>query len=286
MTRPRRKTMLRSERGSGTAVRGFTLVELAVVVALVALLLAIAIPQLLPTILFSNLEGSARHLASYGRAAMAHAVMTRERLTIRIELTPEDGEPQQYWTVRWYSEDELREEKDEDGMFAGGTFGRVGGTSRNERAQDRNAALYQPGSQEDMAERARALQERFDRFAALSLQSKTRNVKHDGLLGKMGPLFGDKKFSLDSSGKEDDVEEVKTSLLERTRLPDGVEIESVRVGTSELSRGLVEVDVTPLGLAEPVHIYLKARDSRDYFTVAWDPITGGAHVYEGKEEPL
>jgi len=188
--------------------------------------------------------------------------------------------------VRWYTEEELQDEEDEDGMFADSSFGRVDGVTGGERAQDRNAALYQPGSEEDMANQARLLQERFDRFATMSLQSKTRNVKHDGLLGEMGPLFGDEEFALDSGDDEDSVEEVKTSLLERTRLPDGVEIESVRVGTSELSSGLVEVDVTPLGLAEPVHIYLKSRDTEDYFTVAWDPITGGAHIYEGKEEPL
>ena len=97
----------------GAAEGGFTLVELAVVVGIVALLLAVAIPQLVPSILFSTLEGSARHLAGYGRAAMAHAVITHERLTIRIELTPEDGAPQQYWAVRWYTEEELQDEEDE-----------------------------------------------------------------------------------------------------------------------------------------------------------------------------
>ncbi len=284
--RPRRNATDSSVPDPGAAEGGFTLVELAVVVGIVALLLAVAIPQLVPSILFSTLEGSARHLAGYGRAAMAHAVITHERLTIRIELTPEDGAPQQYWAVRWYTEEELQDEEDEDGMFADSSFGRVDGVTGGERAQDRNAALYQPGSEEDMANQARLLQERFDRFATMSLQSKTRNVKHDGLLGELGPLFGDEEFALDSGDDEDSVEEVKTSLLERTRLPDGVEIESVRVGTSELSSGLVEVDVTPLGLAEPVHIYLKSRDTEDYFTVAWDPITGGAHIYEGKEEPL
>ncbi len=262
---------------------GFTLVELAVVIAIAALILAIAIPQLVPTILFSTLEGAARHMAGYGRAAMSHAVIAQERLTIRIDLTPEEGEPQQYWTVRWRTEYEL--EEDEDGMFADSSFGRVDDVSESQRMQDRNAAGNQLGSEEDMAEQARLLQERFDRFATMSLQSKARNVKHEGLLGEMGPLFEGEDFEIDSEDEES-VDEVKTSLLERTRLPEGVVIESVRVGTSEISNGLVEVDVTPLGLAEPVHIYLKNAEDDDYFTVSWDPITGSAHIYQGKEEPL
>ena len=270
--------------GRRVTAGGYTLVELAVVIAIAGLILAIAIPQLAPTILFSNLEGAARHMASYGRAAMAHAVIAHERLTVRIDLSPGEDERQNYWTVRWFTEFEMDE--DEEGMFDEGTFGRTDETSRGERMQDQRAAAFEPGSEEAMAEQARILQERFDRFTTMSLQSKARNVKHEGLLGEMGDLFEDEDFSLDEGEDEEGVDEVKTSLLEHAWLPEGVVIESVRVGTSELSSGLVEVDVTPLGLAEPVLIYLKNEDDDDYFTVSWDPITGGAHIYEGKEEPL
>ncbi|MFO7973015.1 MAG: type II secretion system protein [Candidatus Hydrogenedentota bacterium] len=284
MTRPCRNGLgpvaPRARRGG----RGYTLVELAVVIAIAGLIMAIAIPQLMPTILFSNLEGAARHMAGYGRAAMAHAVIAHERLTIRIDLSPEEDKPQQYWAIRWLSEYEL--EENGEGMFDDETFGRLEETAPGQKMQDRNAALYQAGSQEAMNEQARMLQERFDRFATLSLQSKARNVKHDGILSETGDLFEGKEFSLDDDADEESVDEVKTSLLERTRLPEGVRIESVRVGTSEISEGLVEVDVTTLGLAEPVYVYLKSEETEEYFTVSWDAITGNAHLYEGKEEML
>ncbi|HQK74911.1 MAG TPA: prepilin-type N-terminal cleavage/methylation domain-containing protein, partial [Candidatus Hydrogenedentes bacterium] len=56
--RPRRNATDSSVPDPGAAEGGFTLVELAVVVGIVALLLAVAIPQLVPSILFSTLEGS------------------------------------------------------------------------------------------------------------------------------------------------------------------------------------------------------------------------------------
>lgn len=273
--------------GHGTPSRGYTLVELAVVIAIAGLIMAIAIPQLMPTILFSNLEGAARHMASYGRAAMAHAIIGHERLTIRIDLSPEENKRQQYWTVRWLTGYDLEEgEGGDEGMFDNQSFGRVEDLSPGQRMQDRNAAVYQAGSEEAMSEQARALQERFDRFATLSLQSKARNVKHDGMLSDVGDLFEGKEFELDDEAEDDSLDEVKTSLLERTMLPEGVTIESVRVGTTDFSEGLVEVDVTPLGLAEPVHVYLKSEKNDEYFTVSWDAITGNAHIYEGKEEAL
>jgi len=284
VTCPRPNEMVPGVPGVRAAGNGYTLVELSVVIAIAGLIMAIAIPQFMPSILFSNLEGAARHMASYGRAAMAHAVIAHERLTVRINLSPEEGQPQQYWTVRWFTEYELKE--NEEGMFDGGTFGPAQGTSAGQRAQDQNAALYVPGSQEDMAEQARLLQERFDRFATMALQSKARNVKHEGILSEVGNLFEGKEFKLDDEEDEDSVDEVKTSLLERTRMPEGVTIESVRVGTSDISSGLVEVDVTPLGLAEPVQVYLKGEKEDEYFTVVWDAITGSAHIYEGKEESL
>jgi prepilin-type N-terminal cleavage/methylation domain-containing protein len=284
VTCPCRNGCKSSVPSAGAQDGGYTLVELAVVIAIAGLIMAIAIPQLMPTILFSNLEGAARHMASYGRAAIAQAVIAHERLTIRIDLSPEEDKPQQYWTIRWLTEYEL--EEDEEGMFDDDTFGRLEETSQGQRMQDMNASLYQEGSQEAMSEQARILQERFDRFANMSLQSKARNVKHDGILSETGDLFEGKEFELDDEADEDSLDEVKTSLLERTRLPEGVTIESVRVGTTDFSEGLVEVDVTPLGLAEPVYVYLKSEKNDEYFTVSWDAITGNAHIYEGKEEPL
>lgn len=259
---------------------GFTLVELVVVITLAGLIMAIAIPQLVPTILLSKLEGSARHLAGYGRAAMAHAVIAQERLTIRINLTPADDEPQEYWTVRWVTEYDL--EEGGGGLFGDSAFGLVDDGSPGQRMPGGRGGMYQPGSEEDVAAKALAMQERFERFAMIALQSQARNVRHEGLLSEIGSLFEGKEFTL-GGDDEDSVDEVKTPLLERTRLPDGIHIESVRVGGSERTGGMVEVDVTPLGLAEPVQIILRGKRD-DYYTVAWDAITGNAHIYEGKKD--
>ena len=53
--------------------RGYTLIELAFVVALVTLIMAIAMPSLMPRLMMGNAEAAARHLAGYGRAVMAQA---------------------------------------------------------------------------------------------------------------------------------------------------------------------------------------------------------------------
>ena len=81
-------------------------------------------------------------------------------------------------------------------------------------------------------------------------------------------------------------QEIKTSLLLRTALPEDVIIESARIGNTDYSDGTFELDVYPLGLVEPAVFYLRRKDDEEeYFTVVWDPITGGARVRRGKEEP-
>jgi len=75
---------------------GFTLIELAVVIFLIAMVMAIATPQLLPIISFSELEGQARRIANYGRSATERAMFMRERHVVRFER--ESGE---YYLVHW-----------------------------------------------------------------------------------------------------------------------------------------------------------------------------------------
>ena len=77
---------------------GFTLIELMVVIALIAIIAAMAMPQLLPALVYSTHEGAARHLANYGRNAISHATLSNETITIVIDL-----DNQEYWVE--YMED-------------------------------------------------------------------------------------------------------------------------------------------------------------------------------------
>jgi prepilin-type N-terminal cleavage/methylation domain-containing protein len=248
---------LRSAYGAPT---GFTLVELAIVVALIAIVTAIAVPRLLPTIAFSQLEGAARHVASYGRNVMAHCALAHDRITVKFDL-----DTREYWAVRWPLPEAEREEP-------------TGGDA----TQEPQYAAEGPASDTDSEAAAEEIRERFDRFARLVILAKASRVKHEGILDEIGPLF-DKEFTLDDEGKEE--EEIKLLLLARTELPEDVTIESIQVGQVNKVKGTVEVEVTPLGLSEPVVFFLKGG-SEEYYTVSWDAITGGAHLSQGKEETL
>ena len=124
------------------------------------------------------------------------------------------------------------------------------------------------------------MRQRFERFSYMSMEARSRNVKLDGILSDIGPLF-ENEFTLDD--EEDAKREIKTDLLSRTRLPRGVYIESVHIGNTKYERGTAEVDVTPLGLTKPVRIYV-ANEQSDYYTVVWDAITGHTQVLRGKQD--
>jgi hypothetical protein len=115
-----------------------------------------------------------------------------------------------------------------------------------------------------------------------SLEARAKNVPREGILDEIGPLF-DEEFRLDD--EEDETrEEIKTSLLERTAMPSGVVVERIWLGSTEYEKGTVDIEVSPMGLYETVLIHVRGEDD-DYYTVTWDPITGGAHLVRGKEMP-
>lgn len=254
---------------------GFVLLELLVVVGLLGLIAAVSFPYLLPAIAFSEIDGAARHLSNYGRSAMAHCALMRERITVKVDM-----DNQEYWCVRWRTEDDFfdTEQETEDAGRTGehgdeGLFG-LGMFSNPEQLLDLD--------EEELQERALQMEETFERFARMSLQARARNARRESILDEIGPLF-DEEFSLDE--EEEYEEEIVLPLLHRTRVPENIEIETVTVGGTDYSKGVVELDLSPLGLVQPVVFYLKNVNDR-YFTVEWDPITGGTYLYEGKETPL
>jgi prepilin-type N-terminal cleavage/methylation domain-containing protein len=294
--------------GDAQSRAGFTLLELALVAAIVGVILAVALPQLMPAIAYGKLEGAARHVANFGRAAVARATMARERLTVRVDLAN-----QEYWAVRWV-EIKLEEEGEEEddglaggfnrdpyrnlnrgGLFKnspGGLFGDKGeGGGLFNRTRAESYMKFAPGlagvfgeAEEDTEEQAERMADRFDRFLRLQVMARAENVTHEGLLSEIGPLF-DKEFTLDATPVVEDEEEIMDDILSREVVPDGVWIDSVYVGNKAHSGGVVEIEISPLGLTEPITFYLRNEDG-DYYTVVWDAITGGAHLESGKGASL
>ncbi|MBI4559407.1 MAG: type II secretion system protein [Candidatus Hydrogenedentes bacterium] len=243
---------------------GFTLIELMVVIGLAAVIMAVVVPNLVPMIAFGDLEGSARHLAGFGRGAMAHCTLMRERFTIRLDLDNDE-----YWAVRWPAETDLGFSKDEDGeKDAGG-----------DEPMSLFGASDNRSGEELMAQQAELMQERVERFARAATMSRAKRVQGQSILDGIDPLF-EKEFRLED--EEKDFEEVKDALLERTRLPEGVHLESVQISGQDHVKGIAEIEIWPTGLEEPVSFVLSS-DAGDYYTVKWDAITGGAYATTGKE---
>ena len=132
--------------------------------------------------------------------------------------------------------------------------------------------------QEEMMERSERMREQMERFARLSTQSQLENVKTDSMLDGIGDFFDE--FRLDD--EDDETEEIRSGFLARTRLPQNITIDSVRVAGANRSSGVGEVDVSPMGLAEHVVFYVRNADD-EYYTVTWDPITGGSEITKGRE---
>lgn len=246
---------------------GYTLIELVLVVTLIVIVLAIAMPRLLPVFAFSQLEGSARHIANYGRSAIAYSAFKQEPITFRFDFAT--GE---YACLRWVEKD--------DGLFADKDAG-IPDTQVVEAnaANALNLVNQQGGSPQERAQQALEFEYQMDLAFRRSLEARARNVPQEGLLADVNPME-EFNFSLDEN-EEEQREEVTASTLTRTALPEGVSVESIRVGSEEYTKGVVDIEITPVGLSDAVTFIVKSTDD-DYFTVEWDPITGGAHLTRGK----
>ncbi|GMV99080.1 MAG: hypothetical protein AMXMBFR84_02190 [Candidatus Hydrogenedentota bacterium] len=242
---------------------GFTLFELAVVIALVAVVMAVALPQLAPALTTGKLEGAARRLAGYGRAALAHSAFSKEPLVFRIDM--DKGE---YWTVRRIVKEDslfLEEEEASDDEE----------TAKQPLTKDVLLEVLSEGSVDEQSERLIEIERQFDDYFRFGLEARARNVKHDGLLAGINPLE-DAEFKLkDDEGEIE--EEIKISLLERTYVPPDVRIQRVIIGAEEFTKGIVDIEVTPMGLYETVEVEVGSEEGGLY-RITLDPITGGTHL--------
>ena len=264
---------------------GFTLIELTIVIFIIGIISAIAFPQILPAIVFSRLEGEARHLAAYGRQVLAEATMRRERHVVMIDL-----ENQEYYVIRWeVNTGSGDDEEDSDELARFNQFRRASGLGRNELMESLNAGrlgsqggqLTGLGQEYDDELANQQMTDRFALFARQATLERAKNVEiKGGILDEIGPLFGEEdQFRLDDS-MEPVAVEVDLPTLGHVRLRNEVRLSQVVVDGLSFNDGLVELEVTSLGFMEKTAFYLQDEEDR-YYTVVWDPVLATTRFYDG-----
>ena len=258
---------------------GFTLIELMVVMVLIAMIAAVSVPYFLPVLIYSTHEGAARHLANYGRSAIAHTTLDKETITVIIDL-----DNQEYWSERLpqpdpeedpekeFLEDEQRFPEDDMDLYRQAT----------EELQRPEDERRDEEGDELLKEQTSRMASQFNTRARQALTARAQRVVHDrqGILQDIGDLF-EEDFRLDKHGEKIIPEEITDPLLTRTRVPQGVYIEYVQLGDLQYTEGIVEIELTPLGLGSDVEFSLINEDG-DVFVVTWDPVSGGATLTEGR----
>lgn len=266
---------------------GFTLLELSVVVFIIGLMAAITVPRLLPIIAFSELEGSARHLAGYGQGAMAYSMLLRDRVVVRVDLKAQEiyavhwvlpeteeekalkeEEPDQLAKLALLKEKGIRSGKDlDEKLLQGGELGSLLGGSDGDF--DPELAGYQ-------------MDDKFNEFTRGALEARAANVKHDdSFLEGVGDILGEEEvFDLDE--KEPVEEELADPILRRMRLHGGIRITGVEIDGENVTRGVPEIEFTVLGLAQKVVFYIENDDGEAY-TILWDPVTARSSFVPGLE---
>ncbi|HOK08422.1 MAG TPA: type II secretion system protein [Candidatus Hydrogenedens sp.] len=270
---------------SPRGMKGFTLLELGIVIFIIALMATIAVPYLLPLALSSELESEARKLAYFGRAVMSLSALQGDEFYVEIDLAeqryyclrityPEvtEGETDQLGLLEEMKQQGLSSEELAEMLMSGGN--NVAGTATNT-----NKNL--PGGFDPTAA-SQQINQKFDKMVRKKLIEQAKNVKQeDSMLDEIGSLF-DEKNEVDLFGSEPIVEEVNEPGLSPMRLSENVWIESVFISGKKFSKEVVEIQVTPLGLTEPVVFYL-TNNNGEYYTVVWDPVSSGSFVMEGMQ---
>lgn len=268
---------------------GFTLMELLMVIAIISVAMALALPNLMPAIVASEFESTARHLAAYGRGSMAHCALYQKRLTIHVDLNE-----QEYWAMTVPDPAASLFQMEGEGES---DLDKKNAAITDEKAKEKksffSSSLSGPKTRKEKEREKRKIAEafsEFDRFAAANMFDKAENVKHDsGFLDDIGPDLDQIMSDLDEVKIVSEPEEVSDPMLERTNLmgdrfskEQGIYIQSIEIGNESHSDGEVEISVTPVGLKEKVVFYLTNEDG-EYLTIVWDAISGDARIFEGEE---
>jgi hypothetical protein len=221
----------------------------------------------------STQMAEANRLSNFGRTAIARSAMMREHYSVMIDI-----DNQEYWVLRWPTAAELEEEESI--------------TPEQKIALGTKSAPVEENPQDALAAKSKEMRASFEALARLTTENRARHVRHDKdseMFNDAEPMFKSDEFELEKMEDEETEKEMRTEvvhhLLNRHRLPDGVRMETVETTGMAYTSGVVEVDVTPLGLMEPVAIFI-VDDQESALTVKWDAMTGLAHVGDGRQSIL
>jgi prepilin-type N-terminal cleavage/methylation domain-containing protein len=268
--------------------RGFTLIELMVVILLIGMMAGIAGPRLLPLITMTEHQNEARHLVGYGRAAMAHASMKHENIVVRIDL-----DNQEYWTEAQPDVYEAPESTGDDDPFDDDDDDWIPEDEYELRKASQTILMGEDAEQEitDEEDQKKLLgrqkenmKTEFTSMAQNTLFARAKRVKHDAKMFEDDKLFdyGMDEDELDVND-EAGTNAVDSDLLSPHRVIESVLIESVHIGEEVFSTGVVDIELSPLGLDTSVTFVLINEDA-ETMVVQWDPLTGNAWYGELVDE--
>ena len=294
--------------------RGFTLIELMMVILLIGMIASVATPRLLPLLTITEHENEARRLVGYGRSAMAHAALTRKPIRVRIDL-----DRQEYWAEEMPQlirdpetessgygaddDDKFDDDVPEDEYELQETTKKI--LRDNEKknpsftARDRDRDREEDNDEDELDSRyddeearqsvldkqKEKMEERFRSMSDNSLYARALRVQHDD------EWTDEDRFDLDEFRKdeEEDLDDedipkpLNDPLLQAHRVIETVWIDTIYIGEEEYSKGVVDIELSPLGLENEV-TFAVFNEENDLLMVYWDPLSGSAWYGRPVEE--